>query len=59
MQLRAMHIVALVPFVIGALIIGSEMQYIIDYYVRSSSCYFPNCPDVVPGYEGTCLGQFQ
>lgn len=56
MQLRAMHIVALATFVVGALIIAMEMQYIIDYHIKSSSCYFPNCPDVVPSYEGILFG---
>jgi hypothetical protein len=56
MQLRAMQIVALAPFVIGSLIIGMEMQYIIDYHIKSSSCYFPNCPDVVLGYEDVLCG---
>jgi hypothetical protein len=56
MQLRTMQIVALAPFVIGTLIIGMEVQYIIEYYIKSSSCYFPNYPDVVPGYEGVLFG---
>lgn len=56
MQLNAVHIIALVPFVVGALIIGIEVQHLIDYYIKFSSCYFPNCPDVVPGYEGVLFG---
>lgn len=30
MQLREPHIVALAPFVVGILIVGTEMRYIID-----------------------------
>jgi hypothetical protein len=49
--MRAIHIVAIVHFVIAALLIIPEMLDVVDYY--QITCQQSACPDVVPSYANT------
>jgi hypothetical protein len=54
--MRAIHIVALAPFVIGAILIIPELLDVTDYYQKLATCEQGACPDVVPSYANTTAG---
>lgn len=56
MLMRAIHIVALVPFVIAALLIIQELLGVAQYYQKLANCELGACPDVVPSYGNTATG---
>jgi len=56
MPMRTIHIVALVPFVIAAVLIVTELVDVAQYYQKLATCEPGACPDVVPSFGGTITG---
>jgi hypothetical protein len=54
--MNAYHIIALVPFVIDALMMRENMEEIIRYNIAANSCQFPACPSLIPGYDAIYVG---
>ena len=54
--MRAIHVIALAPFLVAALLIIPELLDVAQYYQDFAACQQGACPDIVPSYSMTVAG---